>query len=439
MLFQGKLFELLEKRGHPIRVGLVGAGQMGSGLVSQIEQMKGIEITAIADIVVDNAVSAYRKAGIRDNEMIKNEKDPNKISNSIKTKKRIVTEYAQLITEIPEIEIIVEATGVPEVGAEICHRALLNRKHVVNMNVETDVVVGYYLNKMAQTSGLIYTLITGDEPGAIKELFDFAILLGFEVISVGKGKNNILDVTATPESVKDLAEKKNMNPRMLTSFIDGTKTMAELTSIANGIGFPPDVRGAHGPEVLVKDLVKTFIPQEFGGIHRKKYVVDYAVGKDVAPGVFIIVTSDHPVILDDMRYLNSKYGHGNFWSIYRPYHLCNLEAPISILRAYFDHDVTLATNQKPVAELISIAKRDLHKGETIDDLGGFTVYGSIENADIAYEEGLVPLGLIAGSRILKDIPKGNPIHYSDVNINTNQTIFHLRMLQDKVLELESKY
>ena len=172
MLFQGKLFELLEKRGHPIRVGLVGAGQMGSGLVSQIEQMKGIEITAIADIVVDNAVSAYRKAGIRDNEMIKNEKDPNKISNSIKTKKRIVTEYAQLITEIPEIEIIVEATGVPEVGAEICHRALLNRKHVVNMNVETDVVVGYYINKMAQASGLKYTLITGDEPGAIKELLD---------------------------------------------------------------------------------------------------------------------------------------------------------------------------------------------------------------------------------------------------------------------------
>ncbi len=436
MFYQNKLNEALEKSGHPIRVGLIGAGQMGSGLVSQIEQIEGLEISAIADIATDKAVSAFLNAGVDEKTIITNEKKINLIQDQIESKKRIVTQHAQLIPEIPNIDVIVEATGVPEIGAEICHKALLEGKHVVNMNVESDVVVGYYLNRIAKASGLIYTLISGDEPGSIKELFDFGSILGFDIVCVGKGKNNILDVTATPDSVKQLAKTKKMNPKMLASFVDGTKTMAELTSIANGIGYPPDKRGAHGPEVLVKDLSKTFIPKEFGGILNNKYVVDFAVGNDVAPGVFIIVTSDHPVILDDMRYLNNKHGFGNFWSIYRPYHLCNLEAPISILRAVFNHEATLATYKKPVAELISIAKRDLNEGELIDQIGGYTVYGTIENAETAHEEGFVPLGLIEGARVKKKIIKGNPIHFSDISINTQQSIFHLRMLQDKMLGLK---
>jgi predicted homoserine dehydrogenase-like protein len=43
-------------------------------------------------------------------------------------------------------------------------------------------------------------LTIGDEPGAAKDLYNFAHTLGFEIVCVGKGKNNPLDRTATPES-----------------------------------------------------------------------------------------------------------------------------------------------------------------------------------------------------------------------------------------------
>lgn len=433
MTYQKRLNKKMELDGVPIRVGLIGAGQMGAGLVSQIEQINGIEISAIADIDINKAKSAFQNAGITEDRIISCQEDIDKVSDQINKGNRVVTKYGQLITEIPNIDVIVEATGVPEVGANICYNALLEGKHVVNMNVETDVAIGYFLNKTAKASGLVYTLIAGDEPGSIKELYDFGKLLGFDVVCVGKGKNNILDITATPDTVKTMANNKGMNPRMLASFVDGTKTMAELTSIANGIGYPPDIRGAHGPELKVKDLSKVFVPKEFGGILTNKYVVDYATGSDVAPGVFIIVTSTHPVILNDMRYLNAKYGNGDFWCIYRPYHLCNLEAPISIFRAVFDHSETLATNDRPVAELISIAKRDLNKGEVIDQIGGYTVYGTVENAEVARKENYVPLGLIEGAKIINNIPKGTPICFSDVDINVDQTIFHLRKLQDRIL------
>ena len=80
-----------------------------------------------------------------------------------------------------------------------------------------------------------------------------------------------------------------------------------------------------------------------------------------------------------------------------------------------------------------MAKRDLKTGEKIDYLGGFTVYGNIDKAETARAEGLVPLGLAVGATVTKDIKQGQPVHYSEVELNEDQTIFHLRWLQDKAL------
>jgi predicted homoserine dehydrogenase-like protein len=159
--------------------------------------------------------------------------------------------------------------------------------------------------------------------------------------------------------------------------------------------------------------------------------VDYAVGK-IAPGVFVIITTDQPKIIADLNYLHLS-GHGNYWALYRPYHLANLETPISILRAVFHDEETLATHSAPVAEAVTIAKRDLKAGEKIDYLGGYTVYGTIEKATVARKEELVPLGLVVGATIAKNVKKGQPLHSSEVELNQNQVIYHLRWLQDKML------
>ncbi len=50
------------------------------------------------------------------------------------------------------------------------------------------------------------------------------------------------------------AKAEGVSPRMLTSFKDGTKTMVEMTAMANATGFIPDVRGGHGPKATVDEL-----------------------------------------------------------------------------------------------------------------------------------------------------------------------------------------
>ena len=64
MLGINRKLEELEKKGEIIKVGLVGAGQMGRGMVSQIENMSGMRVVLTADIQLDNVVNAYLKAGV---------------------------------------------------------------------------------------------------------------------------------------------------------------------------------------------------------------------------------------------------------------------------------------------------------------------------------------------------------------------------------------
>jgi predicted homoserine dehydrogenase-like protein len=282
---------------------------------------------------------------------------------------------------------------------------------------------------MANSAGVVYTLTAGDEPGTTMELYDFATSLGFEVVCAGKGKNNPLDRTGNPETVAARAAAEDMNPKMLASFVDGTKTMVEMTSLANAIGFVPDVPGMHGPEVTPKTIADVYRPKEDGGILGSTGVVEY--GRGIAPGVFVVFTTDHPKLAKDLKYLSM--GDGPYWALYRPYHLTSLETPISIARAVMKGETTVATDRPPTAETVAVAKRDLKAGETIDALGGFTVYGMIESAADARASDHLPLGLGPGSVVTKDVDMGQTLTYADVELDEDSMIRQLRRLQDRDL------
>ena len=207
----------------------------------------------------------------------------------------MVTQDALLLARLEHLDAVVEATGVTEVGAQVAWHSIMHKKHVVMLNVETDVTVGLILSAMAEKIGCVYTASSGDEPGVCKQLFDFASGLGFEVVCLGKGKNNVIDYYATPDSCRAEAEGKNMNPKMLAAFKDGTKTMVEMAAMANATGLVPDVPGAHGAKVDVADLNKVLIPKEDGGILSRRGCVEYSTGK-VAPGVFAIIATADPHI-----------------------------------------------------------------------------------------------------------------------------------------------
>lgn len=426
MISLNKKLKALEEENKKIRVGLVGAGLMGTGLVTQMAAMKGITPAIVVDRTEEKAINSYLSAGIsRDEIMVAKSLDD--INYGMEQGKYIVSSNIEYASKANLVDVVVDATGRPDAGAQIAMNSINNKKHIVMLNIEADATVGHILSRYAQEAGVVYTGSAGDEPGAVKELYDFADLLGFDVLALCKGKNNPLDFTVTPDKLIQRAGKVNLNPRMLTSFIDGTNTMIEMSVVANATGFIPDIRGCHGPDAELKTLAQIFSLKEHGGILNQYGIVDFVKG--VAPGVFAVISSEKAIVNEQMSFL--KMGDGPNYILYRPYHLTSLETPVSVARAYFDKIPTIAPlSGKPSSEVITIAKRDLKAGENLDSIGGYTVYGSLETYSKAKEENLVPIGLInENTRVIKDIKMGETISYDDLALD-NSYICKLRREQD---------
>ncbi|TSB47251.1 NAD(P)H-dependent oxidoreductase [Alkalicoccobacillus porphyridii] len=429
MLGINRKLAALEQQGKVINVGLIGAGQMGRGMVAQIEGMKGMRVVVTADIQVENAVNAYRNAGVKLEDIVETT-DPSVAEKAVNQGKVISTTSSSLVTSLPSVDVVVDATGVPDIGARIAWDTIMNKKHIVMLNVEADVTVGPLLKQLADSSGVVYTGSAGDEPGAVMELYDLADASGFEVIALGKGKNNPLNLEANPDSVAAVAAEKGASPKMIASFQDGSKTMVEMTAVANATGFLPDKPGMHGLTGNVKELPAMFQNVSEGGLVENKQIVEFVNG--VAPGVFAIIASDQEEVNHEMKYLSM--GDGPNYVLYRPYHLTSLETPISVARAYFYQEATIAPWKGLVAETVTVAKRDLEAGEHLDSIGGFTVYGSILKAEDAKKENLLPLGLVDRNvRVNRAIKKGEYISYSDITQTKESFIWQLRKLQDDTL------
>lgn len=410
--------------GRPIRIGLVGAGQMGRGYVAQTRRMVGMDVVAIADIEPDRAVGAFKSVGV---DKVVSGGTSEQLAQVVHDGGHIVTDDADELVRLP-VDIVVEATGVPNIGARVAMQALLAGRHIGLLNVETDVTVGLLLSSIARSAGLVYTVCRGDEPVEAKRLVEYARDLSFEIICAGKGKNNPLDVHATPDQLHAEATGKHMNPKMLTSFVDGSKAMIEMVALANATGLEVSKRGMHGPQSTIEDLAKTFSLKSDGGVLDRPGVVDYATGP-VAPGVFAVGRTDEPTVLEELEYL--KFGSGPYYAFYRPYHLASIEAPLSAAAAVVDHEVDLAPRGW-TAEVVATAKRPLRAGESLDNIGGWTVYGLAENASVARQERLLPLGLVAGAKLVRDVPVDEPLRYDDVELDTTSVIVNMRAMQDRL-------
>ena len=429
-----EIYENLQQRqvdGNPIRVGLVGCGQMGSGLVHVTNQMVGMDTIAISDIDVNRPLAALKTMGIPESKICITNK-LGEAEDAVRAGNYLVTEDALLLTKLDSLDAVVEATGLTEVGSKVAWNCILHSKHVIMLNVETDVTVGPLLYRLAKKSNCVYTAASGDEPGVCKMLYNFAGTLGFEIVCLGKGKNNPIDFEATPESCREEAESKGMNPKMLSAFKDGSKTMVELAAMSNATGLVPDVPGMHGPKVDVPDLNKVFIPKEDGGILSRRGCVDYSIGK-VAPGVFVIITTPDPRIRTDMQFLSM--GSGPYYTLYRPYHLCNVETPISIAEAVIYGESTIVSKQM-VSEVATIAKRDLSVGETVGEIGSPDIFGRTYIYQEARAQKAIPLGIAPGGKVIKDIAKGEMLTEENFAPDPHKFVYKLRQMQDAQLAME---
>ncbi|MEM9732557.1 MAG: Gfo/Idh/MocA family oxidoreductase [Pseudomonadota bacterium] len=421
------------KAGNPVRVCVIGAGEMGTDLVTAIRQMRGMEIAAIVDRRLQSAKPAMAIAGY-DDDHGKICETHAEIETALKQGHTPIVQDSHMAITHPLVDVVIDATGVPEAGAELGMAALEAGKNLVMMNVEADVTVGAIMADTAAKKGLVYTVGAGDEPSSVMEIYDWVTALGYPVVAAGKGKNNAFKIDAVPDDYREEAERRNMNPRMLVEFVDGSKTMVEMCCIANATGLVPDKPGMHGPDVGLDKLHHVLCPVEDGGVLSAPGCVDFTVGKGVAPGIFVIADMRHHRIRERMNDLH--LGEGPYYTFYRPYHLTSLEVPLSAARAVLYGTSDMKPLPRPVAEVCALAKRDLKAGEELDFIGETCYRSWAMRADEAREQGAIPVGLLHHGKVLNDIPKGTLITRTDVQVRTDTPLYALRMKQDAWLGYE---
>jgi len=416
-----------EDAGNPIRIGLIGCGEMGTDIVSRALIMDGIEVAAIADINPQAAEKAVRTAWQAEGHAA-HAGSTSALNSAIEKGKTGIVGDADQLLDSDMIDVVIEATGLPGPGADYAIAAMEKGKHLIMMNVEADVTVGPYLKSQADRHGVIYSLGAGDEPSSCMELIEFVSAMGHNIVAAGKGKNNPLNIDAVPEQYMQEAKQRNMNPRMLVEFVDGSKTMVEMAAIANATGLIPDKPGMHGPAVSVDELSSVLVPKAHGGVLSDTGRVDFSIGKGVAPGVFVVAEMAHPRITERMEDL--KMGKGPYFTFIRPYHLTSLEVPLTCARAVINGKADMVPLDRPVAEVCAVAKRDIAVGETLDQIGEYCYRAWIMEADEARTSKAVPCGLLAGAVATQPIAKGDLLTYASVEPDSSARIVELRKQQD---------
>ena len=412
-----------EAEGRPIQVGIVGAGYMGRGMALTIEKaIPGMRVGAIYNRSPEKAKLALEQCGIDDISEAKTAAD---IESAIEQNRYVYCSDASLLCEAGNIDAIVEATGEVEFGAQISMKAIENGKHLVLMNAELDAVVGPILKQYADKAGVVVTNVDGDQPGVVMNLFRWVETIGYRPVLAGNIKG-LQDHYRTPKTQQGFADQHKQGVKMITSFADGTKISMEMAVVANATGFGVSVRGMKGPTCThVTEAIDCFTEDELssGGI------VDFILGAEPGPGVFVIGYNDEPVLRQYANYL--KMGDGPYYTFYVPYHLPHLESPLTVARAVLFGDAATSPLGAPVADVVTVAKTDLRAGEVLDGIGGFHCYGMVDNIDVAREGNLVPMSLIEGCTLKKDIAKDVAISYADLDFPTDRICDRLRREQDQ--------
>lgn len=414
----------LKKRlaaGNPVRVAMVAAGYMGRGIALEIlRAFPGLRLAVIVNRTADQAERAYREAGASGMRAVAT---PAELDQAIRDGVYAVTDDPTVACRAEGIEAVIETSGDVEFGSQVALEALKNGKHVILMNAEVDAAVGPILKVYADRNNAVYTYTDGDEPGVAMNLFRFVDSIGYRPVMLGQIKG-FLNRYRNPDTQKEFAAKHKQKPAMVASFADGSKLALESAIIGNATGFKPAKLGMHGHECKhVKDLLNHFKPEDFaqGGI------VDFVLGAEPHTGAFVMGYNDDPVLRQYMAYF--KFGDGPLYMFYTPYHLPHLQLPHSVARAVLFQDPTLTPIGAPVCEAVAYAKRDLKAGETLDGMGGFTNYGLVDTYENSAAQGYLPMSLSVGCRLKRDIPKDQPLRYTDVTLPAGRTCDLLRAEQ----------
>ena len=417
MDYTWSLLKQREKENRPICVAIVGAGWFGGGVIQELFRWPGVEPKVIFARNSERAVEKLVSLGVAKNRIAVVRSSEEFFSES-KKDRYVVCENTNLIKELKNIDLVFDATGSVLLGAQLAVSVIEQGIHFVTISSELDATIGHILHRKAQEKGVVYSNCDGDQPGVIARLMNEVESMGFQTVVAGSCKG-FIDVHKNPEDIMPWV-KAGHNPRMVASFTDGTKQSLELAALANGTGLIPDKRGMHGPRVTKQTLVNDFM-----NILSCEGVGDYVMGIDgidQGAGVFVVAKREGDVAAD-LEYL--KKGKGPYYLFFRDHHLCYFEAPRTIVEAVLLKVPVLAPGEW-TSDVLSVAKKNLKKGEQLDGIGGYTVYGLIDRSEIVQKEKLLPVGLTEYAVVARDLAQDTPITYDIVDFPEDNLVLQLR-------------
>jgi predicted homoserine dehydrogenase-like protein len=419
--------ERRQREGRPVRVAVVGAGTMGAAIARQLlSPPVGLELAGVANRDPERAATVVREASARP---VRQAETQDEVDAALWRGEVVVTADPQLLTAATGVEAVIEATGDVEHGAAVTMHAIEHGKHVVLVNAEVAATFGPILRAHADRADIVVSYTDGDEPGILVNLYRYAKAIGYRPVLAGNVKG-LLDPYRTPETQRQFAAEWGQKPRMVTSFADGTKLSLEMALVANATGFGVARRGMMGHQCAhVKDVPSLFDADSLlgGGL------VDFVLGAEPGSGAFLVVYDDGPKRQELMRYF--KLGDGPFYVFYQPWHLPHLEAPLTAARAVLFHDAAVSPRDGPVCEVVSVAKRSLQAGETLDGIGGFMCYGVIDNSTVARSENLLPIALSHDCTLRRDVPQDEAIALDDVDLPPGRFVDELFAEQLKLFSV----
>jgi predicted homoserine dehydrogenase-like protein len=415
-----------EAAGRPVAVGLIGAGKFGTMFLAQARRTRGLHLAGLADLDVGRARRQLATAGWP----AEAHAAPS-LADAVRTRRLHVGDDAEALIARPEIEVVVEATGIPEVGIRHALAAIAHGKHIVMVNVEADALAGPLLADKARRAGVIYSLAWGDQPALICEHVDWARTCGFTVIAAGKGtryephyhRSNPDNVWDILDKYLNITDRKSINPKMFNSFVDGTKSGIEMSAVCNATGLVPQSEGLSFPPATRFELAEVCKPQSAGGALEKTGVTEvvssvYRDGRDVphhlALGTYVVIEGE----TDYARQCFGEYAmlpdtSGRYAALYRPIHMIGLELGVSIASVALRGEPTGSPTGFR-SDVVATAKRALRAGEVLDGEGGFCVWGKQVPAERSLAGDMFPLGLAQNVRLKRDIAEGAALTWADV-------------------------
>ena len=417
-----------EAEGKPRRVALVGAGFAARGVAQQLlTPLPGMRLAAIVNRTASKAIGLFHESS---SSPVVEATSGSQFDTAVRQGKPVVTDDITVARNCDDIDVIVDTTGQVEYGAHIATAAIAAGKPLVMANAELDATLGPLLKRKADAAGVTISNTDGDEPAVAMNLFRFVSTIGLRPVMAGNIKG-FLDVHRNPESQREFAERVGQKPPMIVSFADGTKLSLESAILANATGLGVHRRGMTGFEVEhVMDLPGQLSAEELLRHPR----VDYVLGAKPGNGAFVVVHSDRPIKQQYMQYF--KMGDGPLYLFYTPFHLPPFQLPATIGRVALLGDAAVAPQGAPVADVIAMAKRPLAAGQTLDGIGGFDCYGTIDDAVTSLGGRLLPMGIAGGCTLNRDVAIDQPLTYDDVELPEGRLCDGLRTEQDNWLRSE---